>query len=317
MGKKTIQIVLICLIAILVIAFVASRALLGIDHRTPSAAAALVVNGHFCEDPAVIYWYGETALAELPLTGIVEGLGGQIQWGDVERGEEQTAEMQIGGSRFVLKGADLYSEDGTLLVRTGLVHRYPEVESAWVFGRADDCSDFLALLGYRLTQFSIDTQERTVRIEIEPEVMVKKNELQSDMVAFWAAHREEMGSFALKMEALVDEDPDRSYLYAVKEGALYWFDGVNAKAQGTVEAHPILADASFLGDTDAFEWVAWQDGAWFDRSACLFAGEVYDEGGSLYAELYLFYCEEEPVTDAYQVVEKLGPNWYFHCMYRE
>ena len=58
-------------------------------------------------------------------------------------------------------------------------------------------------------------------------------------------------------------------------------------------------------------------GTVFGLSACLFAGEVYDEGGSLYAELYLFYCEEEPVTDAYQVVEKLGPNWYFHCMYRE
>ena len=182
MGKKAIQIVLLCLIAILVIAFVASRALLGIDQRTPSASAALVVNGHFCEDPAVIYWDGETALAQLPLTGIVEGLGGQIQWGDGERSEEQTAEMQIGGSRYLLKGADLYSEDGTLLVRTGLVHRYPEVESAWVFGRADDCSDFLALLGYRLTQCSIDTQERTVRIEIEPEVMVKKNERRNGII---------------------------------------------------------------------------------------------------------------------------------------
>ena len=144
----------------------------------------------------------------------------------------------------------------------------------------------------------------------------KKVAQKNEMIAFFQVHQEEMEQFAFHMKAMEDQDPEHTYLFAVKESALYRFDGVHIKAQKKITEHPILSEAAFFGHDESFDWVAWSSN-WFEREACTFVGEVYDEHGRLYAELFLFYSEEKPVTNEYQPVESLGGNWYFYVEYRE
>ena len=144
----------------------------------------------------------------------------------------------------------------------------------------------------------------------------KKVAQKNEMIAFFQQHQEEMEQFAFHMKAMEDQDPEHTYLFAVKESALYRFDGVHIKAQEKITEHPILSEAAFFGHDESFDWVAWSSN-WFEREACTFVGEVYDEHGRLYAELFLFYSEEKPVTNEYQPVESLGGNWYFYVEYRE
>ena len=144
----------------------------------------------------------------------------------------------------------------------------------------------------------------------------KKVAQKNEMIAFFQRHQEEMEQFAFHMKAMEDQDPEHTYLFAVKESALYRFDGVHIKAQEKITEHPILSEAAFFGHDESFDWVAWRSN-WFEREACTFVGEVYDEHGRLYAELFLFYSEEKPVTNEYQPVESLGGNWYFYVEYRE
>lgn len=144
----------------------------------------------------------------------------------------------------------------------------------------------------------------------------KKVAQKNEMIAFFQQHQEEMEQFAFHMKAMEDQSPEHKYLFAVKESALYRFDGVHIKAQEKITEHPILSEAAFFGHDESFDWVAWSSN-WFEREACTFVGEVYDEHGRLYAELFLFYSEEKPVTNEYQPVESLGGNWYFYVEYRE
>ena len=144
----------------------------------------------------------------------------------------------------------------------------------------------------------------------------KKVAQKNEMIAFFQQHQEEMEQFAFHMKAMEDQDPEHTYLFAVKESALYRFDGVHIKAQKKITEHPILSEAAFFGHDESFDWVAWSSN-WFEREACTFVGEVYDEHGRLYAELFLFYSEEKPVTNEYQPIESLGGNWYFYVEYRE
>ena len=144
----------------------------------------------------------------------------------------------------------------------------------------------------------------------------KKVAQKNEMIAFFQQHQEEMEQFAFHMKAMENQDPEHTYLFAVKESALYRFDGVHIKAQEKITEHPILSEAAFFGHDESFDWVAWSSN-WFEREACTFVGEVYDEHGRLYAELFLFYSEEKPVTNEYQPVESLGGNWYFYVEYRE
>lgn len=147
-------------------------------------------------------------------------------------------------------------------------------------------------------------------------ILEKKAAQKNEMTAFFQQHQEEMEQFAFHMKAMEDQDPEHTYLFAVKESALYRFDGVHIKAQEKITEHPILSEAAFFGHDESFDWVAWSSN-WFEREACTFVGEVYDEHGRLYAELFLFYSEEKPVTNEYQPVESLGGNWYFYVEYRE
>ena len=144
----------------------------------------------------------------------------------------------------------------------------------------------------------------------------KKAAQKNEMIAFFQQHQEEMEQFAFHMKAMEDQGPEHTYLFAVKESALYRFDGVHIKAQEKITEHPILSEAAFFGHDESFDWVAWSSN-WFEREACTFVGEVHDEHGRLYAELFLFYSEEKPVTNEYQPVESLGGNWYFYVEYRE
>ena len=147
-------------------------------------------------------------------------------------------------------------------------------------------------------------------------ILEKKVAQKNEMTAFFQLHQEEMAQFAFHLKAVGDQDPEHTYLFAVKESALYRFDGVHIKAQEKITEHPILSEAAFFGHDESFDWVAWSSN-WFEREACTFVGEVYDEHGRLYAELFLFYSEEKPVTNEYQPVESLGGNWYFYVEYRE
>ena len=144
----------------------------------------------------------------------------------------------------------------------------------------------------------------------------KKAAQKNEMIAFFQLHQEEMEQFAFHLKSVEDQDPEHTYLFAVKESALYRFDGVHIKAQEKITEHPILSEAAFFGHDESFDWVAWSSN-WFEREACTFVGEVYDEHGRLYAGLFLFYSEEKPVTNEYQPVESLGGNWYFYVEYRE
>ncbi len=145
----------------------------------------------------------------------------------------------------------------------------------------------------------------------------KRRELQRMMIEFLSIHQDEMESFAFQLKALENKDPNHSFLYVVDENVLYVFDGVHIKAEGKNTEDPILSTAAFLRDPSIFEWVAWSS-QWFGCSACTFVGEVY-EGSTdkLYAELFLFYSEQEPDDNEYQVVEELTENWYFYCEYRQ
>ena len=144
----------------------------------------------------------------------------------------------------------------------------------------------------------------------------KKAAQKNEMIAFFQLHQEEMEQFAFHLKSVEDQDPEHTYLFAIKENALYLFDGVHIKAQEKITEHPILSEAAFFGHDESFDWVAWSSN-WFEREACTFVGEVYDEHDRLYAELFLFYSEEKPVTNEYQPVESLGGNWYFYVEYRE
>ncbi len=152
-------------------------------------------------------------------------------------------------------------------------------------------------------------------------VLVSANEqnrlaAKNEMLAFFLEHREEMEDFAGKLKALNDSDPDYHYQYAVEENALYGYDGVSIRAKVCVTEHPVLADAAFFGDKAPFLGVYWGD-LLFECDACFFWRYAYAVEGEIYAELFLFYTEDEPVTDEYMIVEPLGDNWYFYCEYKE
>ena len=144
----------------------------------------------------------------------------------------------------------------------------------------------------------------------------KRVALQREMIAFWETYKENMEIFALQMKTLQIEEPYYTVLYAVNENALYAFDGVHIEAQRKIVDHPLLSETAFFRQTQAFEWAAWNSD-WFEHDACIFTGNIYDEEGSLYAELFLFYSEEEPVTDEFSAVKTLETNWYFYYEYRE
>lgn len=144
----------------------------------------------------------------------------------------------------------------------------------------------------------------------------KRVQLQNDMISFFCIHQDDMRTFALEMKELDDNDPDYHYLYAVEENALIQFDGSHIQSQGKITEHPIFSEAGFFKETQDFEWVSWLT-LYFDCYGCFFTGEIHDEAGALYAELFLFYTEDEPVTDEYMIVEPLAENWYFYCEYKE
>ncbi len=161
-------------------------------------------------------------------------------------------------------------------------------------------------------------EESTDVHEEEPMKAAKKRvELQSQMISFWTDHQDEMEAFARQMKVLDEsDDGQHTYLYAVKEDTLYQFSPQSRTGE-RIEDHQNLTDTLFFGKAPVIDWVSWNDG-WLGFAACSFTGEVYDEDeGKLYAELYLLYSEETPVTNDYQTVEPLAENWYFYCDYRE
>ena len=144
--------------------------------------------------------------------------------------------------------------------------------------------------------------------------------MQDEMIAFFLAHQEEFENFAFLLHDLDASDPDCHYLYAVESNSLFFFDETSYRAKGEITDHPILASGEFLRDSRTILFVEWlYSSRWFEQEEiCCFGAQVPDElNDGIYAELYIFYSENEPGPNEYQQVTELAPHWYYYDEYKE
>ncbi|MBQ6274079.1 MAG: hypothetical protein IJK63_07640 [Oscillospiraceae bacterium] len=88
-----------------------------------------------------------------------------------------------------------------------------------------------------------------------------------------------------------------------------------------LEEHPILAKVGFLDGEPPIQYVLTDlNHRIVDNDICFFSQYLRDVNGNPFCDVYLFYCEEEPVEKEYfaiEAVDPMLPHWYFYVEWLE
>ncbi len=162
MSKKRliIVIVIILIMGLLLLTYLLTNGM----ERIKNVSAVLFVNGKRIEEPAIIYWYDYSALAEFPLFSTLEALGCQIK--QDESGESLDTIIRVGEREFVVHqgkySSDLY-ENGQI-VCSDVARPCGKRWTGPLCMDGRNCEKVLTLLGYDHISFTINEEDRIIEL---------------------------------------------------------------------------------------------------------------------------------------------------------
>lgn len=149
------------------------------------------------------------------------------------------------------------------------------------------------------------------------------------MKDFLTAHQAEM-------EEIVDVMMEYSSRETENEYTTFWYSvtwqklhqshtvikesvyGSDSREVGVFTEHPIITRIRALGEEPVFDFAATDfSHRIVDNDICSFSRYVDDDYDVPYSEVYLFYCEEEPVEKAYFDITPVIPHWYLYVEHLE
>ena len=165
------------------------------------------------------------------------------------------------------------------------------------------------------------TESLLARIEEQKEVMK----------AFLLEHQAEMEELVAVMMAYsvrTSENEFTEFDYNVLYHRLYQTHRIILDTHNVLqdhreclEEHPILETIGVLDGEPPIQF-AWTDlnHRIVDNDICIFSRHLRDVNGNPFCDVYLFYCEEEPVEKEYfaiEAVDPMLPHWYFYVEWFE
>ena len=149
------------------------------------------------------------------------------------------------------------------------------------------------------------------------------------MKDYLTAHQAEMeGIVAVMMEysSRETENEYTTFWYSVKWQKLHQSHtvikegvrGPGPRAVGVFTEHPIITKLQALGEEPVFDFAKTDfSHRIVDNDICSFSRYVDDDDDVPYSDVYLFYCEEEPVEQEYFYIYPVIPHWYLYIEYLE
>ena len=147
--------------------------------------------------------------------------------------------------------------------------------------------------------------------------LARIEEQKEAMKAFLLEHQTEMEELVALLTEYSGGD-DGQYLVSLK--ILELFDSGSSLLKETLTEHPIITKAGFLDErlflvvfTDFHRRIVGND-------ICCFTQFLDDDEGTPYCEVFLFYCEDEPVEHPFFAIEPVDPmlpHWYFYVEWLE
>ena len=162
--------------------------------------------------------------------------------------------------------------------------------------------------------------------EIVKSQLAQMEEQKDAMKAFLLEHQAEMEALvAVMMESSVRsvENEFTEFEYNVIYHKLYQSHVIIRSVtsawdyrEGPLEEHPILAKVGVLDGEPPIQFVLTDfTHRIVGNDICYFSRYLHDDDGIPFCDVYLFYCEEEPVEQQYfaiEAVDPLLPHWYFY-----
>ena len=157
----------------------------------------------------------------------------------------------------------------------------------------------------------------------------RKEEQTEAMKDFLIAHQAEMEEIVAVMMEYSSRETENDYTtfwYSVKWKKLHQSHtiiekdvyGPGPEEVGVFTEHPIITKIRALGEAPCFDFAAADfSHRIVDNDICYFKGRVNDDAGIPYCDVYLFYCEEEPVEREYFYIYPVIPHWYLYIEYLE
>ncbi|MBR5094329.1 MAG: hypothetical protein IK095_04475 [Oscillospiraceae bacterium] len=152
------------------------------------------------------------------------------------------------------------------------------------------------------------------------------------MKDFLAAHQAEMEEIVAVMMGYSSRETENEYTdfwYSVTWQELHQSHtlikngrGLESKEEGVFTEHPIITKIRALGEDPVFDFAATDlSHRIVDNDICCFSRmvrDVADDGnGVWYTDVYLFYCEEEPVEQEHFYIYPVIPHWYLYIEHLE
>ncbi len=162
--------VLICIIALLIIAILIYLLLPKSGGYLKTVSAKLYVNGHYVDDTAILYWYNKEgqgpARFSLPLTTTLKALGCEIEGDGLKDGSELTA--IVGNDIFIIErhgsGSSIYKNDEVVLMNAA---RPKTVNRGPLYMNDFNYEEILTVLGFNHISCEIGEEEKTVNLYAE------------------------------------------------------------------------------------------------------------------------------------------------------
>ncbi len=149
------------------------------------------------------------------------------------------------------------------------------------------------------------------------------------MKDFLTAHQAEMEEIVAVMMEYSSRETENEYTtfwYSVTWQKLHQSHtvikkdvrGSGPREVGVFTEHPIITKIQALGEEPVFDFAETDfSHRIVDNDICSFSRYVDDDYDVPYSEVYLFYCEEEPVEKAYFDITPVIPHWYLYVEHLE
>ena len=161
-------------------------------------------------------------------------------------------------------------------------------------------------------------------------LLARIKEQEDAMKAFLLEHQAEMEELVAVMMASSVRSSENEFTffeYNVLYHRLYQTHRIIRSVTSTLdhreclEEHPILAKVGFLDGEVPIRYVLTDlNHRIVENDICYFSRYLHDVYGNPFCEVYLFYCEEEPVEKKYfaiEAVDPMLPHWYFYVEWLE
>ncbi len=146
-------------------------------------------------------------------------------------------------------------------------------------------------------------------------------EAMKDYLTAHQAEMEEIVAVMMEYSSRETENEYTTFWYSVKWQKLHQshtvikegVHGPGPREVGVFTEHPIITMIRALGEEPVFDFAVTDfSHRIVDNDICSFFRYVDDDDDVPYCRVYLFYCEEEPVENAYFTIYPVIPHWYLY-----